>query len=648
MNVDALKKRCQSLIELGLYDSVEAHCSLAICSKLPPNTDAIAIYNILTESFFLQHDYRKCISSLNSAFQHLGYSSAASSRINIDTDFLAALKVREAKCHFHLREYNLALKSLETVPAQLRSLDTQMTLVKCYKANGLRRQAATVQLELLKQLPFALEIVEDLISLNVSSDEVAAAVDGARSQASPIEAALLKAVANMLMVKHQLRYDECRRLFDKLLAQHPRCPFLLRHAAECYALSGGHSDEALAAYQQLRLVDRLSTRNMDLCGYLLLDAGAEVDLNRLASDVMQALDCGAADATRAEGWLLLAMLSAMRGEHDRTLRFVEKAVAADPRHWLTYLFKGRYYHSQGQHEAAVVSLMQSNAAFKSLAAYELLVDAHMQLGNMREATYTAREAVAAFGCSGAPLTLLGRVLVRAPGPTNENVARAGGVRKHAEALRCFEKALRLDPRHHLAAQLRAEVLLENGLQAECVAALQMALSAGAGVGARVLLGKVQGLTGQYAEAVQTLHLAVSLDPEDKTGALAELDRLEKKLKIDRDSGVYAPPDPNPAAAALPHRPVTRAVAAASVQRRGPHDTPPATTAAERRLAGRISFGTDEDGEEEVWEDYGGFDADDGDADLSGSGATEPHQEQEQESGGSPGEFMEFEFDSPNI
>lgn len=690
--INPLEKKFRPLIDLGLYDSVEAQCSFLLAEKLTPIADIVSIFSIITEALFLKHEYRSCISALNTAFQHLGYSSAASNRITIDTEQLAALKAREAKCYFHLKEHSLAMKTLESIPTPLRSLDILMMLVKCYKANGLLRQASMVQLEVLKQQPFALEIIEDLIMLNVNPNEVLAALESPREKGSAEDITLSKSVANMLAIKRQLKYNESKQMFDKLLMQYPRCPFILRHRAECYALcSMGTANstrvgEALSAYQQLLLADPTHTRNLDLLGYLLFEAGREAELNQLASQVMQLLDCGVGDAVRTEGWLLMAMLAALRGDNTRTLRFIGMTVAANPKYWLTYLFKGRYYYSQGQHEAAAVALMQANAASKSIAAYVLLVETHLLLRNTREANYIAREAIVTFGHSSTPLVLLGRVLMQGPSASKEKSAGTGStVQKHSDALKCFDKALRLDSTDHQAALLRAEVLLENNLLTECIFALQLALRTGAGVETRVLLGKVQGLAGQYELAVQTLHLAVSLDLEDTTGALSELDRVEKKLKIDRNNRSHrttaatidreapevkeTPPPSHQLVTSVmtaPQRLSTGQSSGADVSgtyRRSLDstgvafihpgtgtDTPDMESG--RQVTGRISFGGDDEDEGDwvdsdrgEWEALGDYA--DGRAEEEGSmsGDTEPEHDAEELS---PGAFMDYEFESPNL
>jgi tetratricopeptide (TPR) repeat protein len=670
-------------MELGLYDSIEYQCSLNLSSKMTSEGDVDILYSFMTESQFMKQEYRKCISSLNSAYQHLGYSSSSSRESpSVNNARLARFKEREAKCYFFLKEHTAALKSLEAIPSSLRSLDTKMTLIRCYKANGLRRQASMIQLDVLRQLPFALEIIEDLLMQNVSPAEVTAAVEAGTSRGaaggcgSADDVAQLKATVNMLVVKHQLAYGECRELFENLLApQLPKSPFLLRHAAECYALAG-QSPQALAAYQRLRQADPQCTRNMDMYGYLLYEAGAEAELARLAGDVMALLEGAASEARRAEGWLLLAMLAALRGEAERALRFLEKAVAADPRRWLTYLFKGRYYHAQAQRESAVVSLMQANSAFKSLPAYALLVETHLQLGNAREASYTAREAVATFSKNATPLVLLGKVLMQGPGAAtaNENCA----VKKHGDALRCFDKAIKLDAGDARAHQLRSEVLVENGLLAEGAAALELALRAGAGVAARVQLGRVLGLAGRLEDALQTLHVAAALDGDGAAGALVELDRLERRLKVDRDR---ARDREEPAAAvkatppqqAQQQRPTTRASTRGSADRVDPRvygsagaaDTPGV------RLTGRISFGGDDEEDEEEadegqWEEYEEFAAMEAEAEAEAravgflasdseeeeeadaSGETEPAQGREEPSPAGSDGVMQYDFDSPNL
>ena len=60
-NVDATVGRLRDMLDLGLYDSVEAQCSLMISSSKLQEQYICGVYSILAEAVFLKCDYARAL-----------------------------------------------------------------------------------------------------------------------------------------------------------------------------------------------------------------------------------------------------------------------------------------------------------------------------------------------------------------------------------------------------------------------------------------------------------------------------------------------------------------------------------------------------------------------------------------------------------
>ena len=142
---------------------------------------------------------------------------------------------------------------------------------------------------------------------------------------------MMKLIVQALYMKYHLDYDECKVYFDQLLQQYPRNIYIMKHAAECYAICS-MSRQSISVYVQLRAVDATYTKGLDMFGYVLYTMGNEADLNKLTTEVMTHIDyshrCHNQNlnqgSPRPEGWLLAAMLSALKNESEKVVYFLDK------------------------------------------------------------------------------------------------------------------------------------------------------------------------------------------------------------------------------------------------------------------------------------------------------------------------------------
>jgi hypothetical protein len=98
-------------------------------------------------------------------------------------------------------------------------------------------------------------------------------------------------------------------------------------------------------------------------------------------------------------------------------------------------------------------------------------------------------------------------------------------------VRCFEKALALDPRCESAAVALADVYIEKGVKFYPNASKLLTTTLGQVSSVRLLtrLGKLNGLMGDYEAAIERLNTAISIATEPAE-PIAELERIETLLR----------------------------------------------------------------------------------------------------------------------
>ena len=78
-----------------------------------------------------------------------------------------------ARCLVSLKEFSSAQKELEAVPAEYRDVRVNALLGKLYQMSGLKRHAISSYKLAFEEMPFAVEIIEALVTLGISQAELA-------------------------------------------------------------------------------------------------------------------------------------------------------------------------------------------------------------------------------------------------------------------------------------------------------------------------------------------------------------------------------------------------------------------------------------------------------------------------------------------
>lgn len=479
MDIQKSLKLITEYIDLGLFSSADDHCSLMLSSRKLGQFETVCTLEKMIDALILKEEYRRAIMYVGNAIQTLGSSKSDS----ISAQY-ASLKFKEANCFMKLRDYASSLKSLEAIPHMHRTLQVSLLLVNCYKLSNMKRQACSVQLQVLKHLPMSTEIIEDLINANVSSRDILKVLHQSNmlSNTSGVSSAyidlnMMSMIVGALEAKKNLHYNEAKSKFDKLLHVYPGNRFVLKHAAECYALSG-HSKEAMIVYQQLHTQDPLYMHRLDTWGFLLYeqyekDGDKLSELYKLASNMMAISGGNSSNSDRKEksrsnvsnqpeSWVLAAMFAATQCDSRKTILFLEKAIAADPRHYMAYLFKGKFLASTDHFEKATIAYMMANSIFKTIYGYTGLVLAHLKCKDTREAGIAAKEAVTVFPGLAKSYILQATVLLDSLKNSDEYFTVVSN-RKTIEndIMKTLDKAFAIDPVNVEVCLMKTEILLSK-------------------------------------------------------------------------------------------------------------------------------------------------------------------------------------------
>lgn len=270
--------------------------------------------------------------------------------------------------------------------------------------------------------------------------------------------------------------------------------------------------EALYTFKKARITDEFNLKHMDLYALVLQQRGgpSTLELNKLVHELL------AISEQRPEPWVAVALYSKAKGEKEKGLSFLDKALQFDKRHILAYQLRGSLLMSLGRADHAVVAYFQANALHRELASFKGLVEAYLAVPKKKEALCTAKQALQLMPRSASAITLVGQVLAATP----------EGVEK---AKRAFHKALSLDPLSVDAVMALVDLHMHQQDYSACISLLQQSLEHHNKDFVHIKLAEVYSASQQYSEALAYYHTALSLSPGNSI-ALAGLERLEKLMR----------------------------------------------------------------------------------------------------------------------
>ena len=301
-------EKARELLEQECYNSSEFLCtSLLSTVNLPISTQALST-ECLADIYFRTKQFRRAAKFYDQCIVLLKNDQCMES---LGPNKFVCIKVMKSKCLVALNDNTGAVHELEAIPTKKRSVQVNISLGRLYQSLKAKRSAINSYKAVIALEPLALEVYEILINLGADSSELMPYIKGAMkmSENSSLQVetwlpSLLKMLMSRRLSDVETCVQECRSI-ERALFPGEKSIFLLRVLADV-AIVTNKPQEAMEYYRQILRLDEHSLDSMDDFGMLLYDGCQEVELNKLANDLL------AVDEKRETGWLVAAMYCALR------------------------------------------------------------------------------------------------------------------------------------------------------------------------------------------------------------------------------------------------------------------------------------------------------------------------------------------------
>ena len=449
----------------------------------------------------------------------------------IDNDAECDIKYKECLCYWNLNEHSKCVVELELIPVRLRSLKVLLLLSKLYKYLSRRKDAIQCYKEVLALSPFCLEAIDSLINFNVDINEIKTVIDDTiRSKESFDTMASdgwLHNYMTMLVNKRNCEYDKCETNYKKMLITYPNNVHIMCLLAKLY-LDTDRLEDSAVIFKSIRLLDSNLIENMDVYAIVLRNLASNHSANGINQAETELVKLGhellAISQESPISWLTVALYFDYKGDVDKALAFIERAIKADPRYALAYRVKGSVLLNNNQPDVAAIAYFQANNIDRDIQSYNGMIQSNLLLGKNRDAIHTARDALVAMPKSSTAHVIMGDILARSP-------------EGHAEACSAYMRAIKLNPMNKIAINNLVNILIAQNKYNDAYQILVSSLGRLSCHRLRTLYAKVLVAMSKYDEAIAQLHIAISsAGSDDVSEAVHELEMLEQVLQEHRMDG----------------------------------------------------------------------------------------------------------------
>nr|DAD37983.1 TPA_asm: hypothetical protein HUJ06_008624 [Nelumbo nucifera] len=522
--MDVLKDQITSLLDHGLHDSAQMlGCFLvsssAINAETSPHVKAENLYMYKQALQLCKIIPKQNTMASRSSLSTSNRSSSPNS-MNISAINENEVKFKITLCHCALSENRAALVEMEGIPSKARTLRMNLTMGKLYRISKQNRPSIACYKDCLRHCPYILEAVTALAELGVSAKDIHSLFPQTpnRSGRPPFDhfdsSRWLQRYVEAQCCIASNDYKGGLELFTELLQRFPNNVHILLEIAKVEAIIG-RNDEAIINFEKVRSIDPYTVTYMDEYAMLLKTKSDHAKLNRLVHDLLNI------DPARPEVFVALSVLWERKDERG-ALAYAEKSIRIDDRHIPGFIMKGNLFLSLNRPDAAVTAFRGAQELRPDLRSYQGLVRSYLSLSKIKEALYTAREAMKAMPQSAKALKLVGDV----------HASNPGGREK---AKKFYESALRLEPGYLGAALALAELHVVEGRNGDAVSLLERYLKDWADDSLHIKLAQVFAATNMLEEALSHYQAALRINPQNEA-AKKGLERLEKQMKgVDPDA-----------------------------------------------------------------------------------------------------------------
>lgn len=529
--MDVPKDQISVLLENGLYESAQMlGCFLVSTAganaETSPYLKAESLV-LLGDAFYGKSEFRRAVSMYKQGLQQskiIPKQSMANVRNSMSSPNSFSFSENEVKlkislCHYSLNENRTALLELEGIPNKSRTLQMNLLLGKLYRMCKHNRASISCYKECLRHCPYVLEAIAALAELGVATKDIHSLFPQTSCKGKPpfdnydaIRWLQKYAEAHCCIASND--YKSGLAHFSDILQRFPNNVHILLEIAKVEAIIG-KKDEAIMNFEKVRSIDPYVITYMDEYAMLLKTRSDYPKLNKLVHDLLNI------DPARPEVYVALSVLWE-RKDQRRALSYAEKSLRIDDRHISSHIMKGNLFLSLNRPDTALVAFRAAHELRHDLRNYQGLVRSYLGVSKIKEALFTAREAMKCMPQSAKALKLVGDV----------HASCASGREK---ARKFYESALRLEPGFLGAALALSELHVAEGRSKDAISLLERYLKDWADDSLHVTLAQVFAETNLLQESLSHYQAALRINCQNER-AKKGLDRLEKLMKgLDPDA-----------------------------------------------------------------------------------------------------------------
>jgi len=612
-----------------VYNSSSESVSIAkLANALAKNIEIIADCCSLTnEPKRALHYYRQAIhySRIASVYRGLLDGTSHIKPKNdryVTTSKEATLRLKESECLTSMGKLPEAIEILERSfrsNSPYRTVAVCMNLGNLYLTTGKKADAIRLFIDALKQNPYTIEAIEKLAILNASKNDVVSVVSGnmasitiaiPRNQIQnkenrdwePINRTMLSPNAPSITVRNQTQMmakketgsTTLRQLpLSQLVSAHfdslsnnpkaalntfksldhiyPNNIYILLNIAKLQLKSLDYYG-AKETFEKVRSLDEWNLDGMDRFVALIASSSQIKNrmgiiegynhslIHRISHDMLET------DNARAEPWLALAIYHRMNNDFVHSLMYVDRALSCCPNYAYAHQLRGSILLSNRKPEQAIASFQRANDISCDIDSYEGLVESYLAAEKIREALFSAKEAISYYPKDPRGMSLVGLTLAYM---SKDSMRVSDQNEFEKQAKKALRNGLELNPSAPRTLFKLLELYLQSQEYDKGIEILMNALDSGNdgitgnfsytwtalnvchlqplsyyGKGAAVReckdilytkLGIVYTLNKNYMEACKALHIALSINPKNKEARRA-YDHLELTM-IGEDSHV---------------------------------------------------------------------------------------------------------------
>ena len=511
--LSALQKECLSLLKSKQFKSCEILAMMDLSKRQAEGSPDHVTISILGDCAFEQRQFIRA----KSYYQRAGYAD--------ENHF----RWKEAQCLKELGSLIEASDVLEGISN--RTPPMNMMLGKLYIASARTAAAADVFLSVLRDNPFILEAAEHLATLHADKTHILKAVDiGFEKRGIPItskECEQLRELISSLVAKERFQTFAALQQFTNLEEEFPGNLYIQEQLALLH-LQNDDGPAAARYFERIRKQLPSQIDHMDKYAFILSKAKRINDLNALADSLLLL------NNRRPEAWSTLAIYHKTKGDFDKAMALVEKALSLDQKHAFAHYLRGVILLADQRPEHASVSFFRSIELRKDIDAFEGLVDAHLAAHNLKEAIASAKEAISLSPRDPRTLTMVGIALAKSAMESGDSKSRSGVLEKAKRSLR---KVLAIHPSHRRSLFALVDLYIREKDYDSCITILNEGLEGSSASfhpprNPHLILsklGEVYTLAEQYDKAITAFHKALGLSP-GLVSAKQHLERLDKIIR----------------------------------------------------------------------------------------------------------------------